>query len=136
MIGSVEVRVRYAETDQMGRAHHSNYLIWCELGRTALMRDAGISYADLERGGLLLPVTRAELEYLAPLLYDEVAVIETWVERVRSRDIVFAYRVIRATDGVVAATARTVLVSANAQGRPARMPVEIREALQRLLPEG
>ncbi len=136
MIGSVEVRVRYAETDQMGRAHHSNYLIWCELGRTSLMREAGISYADLERGGFLLPVAYAEVEYRAPLLYDEVVRIETWVERVRSRKIVFAYRMSRGADGVIAATARTALVSANADGRPIRMPPELRETLDRLVCEG
>lgn len=133
MTGAIEVRVRYAETDQMGRAHHSNYLIWCELGRTTLMREKGISYAEMERGGVILPVVRAEVDYLAPLLYDEMVRIETVVERVRSREVVFAYRMVRAGDGVVAATAKTTLFSADENGKPIRMPAEIREGLERLV---
>lgn len=117
----------------MGRAHHSNYLVWCELGRTTLMREHGVSYADMERGGVLLPVARAEVHYRAPLSYDEVVRIETRVERVRSRDIVFAYTLSRGHDGVIAATASTTLVSADGAGRPMRMPAEIREALEQLV---
>ena len=133
MIGSIDIRVRYAETDQMGRAHHSNYLIWCELGRTTLMREQGISYAEMEANGVILPVARAEVEYRAPLLYDQVVRIETRVERVRSRDIVFAYTMTRDVDDVIAATATTTLVSADAEGRPFRMPGEIRNALEGLI---
>jgi len=96
-VGTTEVRVRYAETDQMGRAHHRHYLVWCELGRTALMRERGVSYAELERGGLWLPVSRVEVEYRIPVEYDELIRIHTRVERVRSREIVFAYRIARAS---------------------------------------
>ena len=126
------MRVRYAETDQMGRAHHSNYLVWCELGRTTLMREHGVSYARMEQEGVILPVSRAELEYRAPLVYDELVRIETWVERVRSRDIVFAYRM-RREDGTVAAMARTTLVSADTKGRPVRLPDATRAALAALV---
>ena len=60
-VGATELRVRYAETDQMGIAHHANYLIWCELARTDFMRDLGVRYRELEEGGLLLPVVDVRL---------------------------------------------------------------------------
>lgn len=136
MKGSVEVRVRYAETDQMGRAHHRNYLVWCELGRTTLMREHGVSYAQMEREGVMLPVSRVEVEYRGALLYDDLVRIETRVERVRSRDIVFAYRMTRVDDGLVAAVARTTLVSADSTGKPARLPAEVRSVLEALVDSG
>jgi len=135
MIGSVEVRVRYAETDQMGRAHHRNYLVWCELGRTTLMREHGVSYAEMERSGVMLPVSRAEIEYRGAVGYDELVRIETWVARVRSRDIVFGYRMTRGSDGRLVAVARTTLVSADAEGRPVRLPPETRSLLAALVTE-
>ncbi len=135
MSHSVELHVRYAETDQMGRAHHSHYLVWCELGRTALMRDAGASYSRLEERGVQLPVSRAELEYRQPLRYDAAVRIETRLEQVRSRKIVFSYRIVSVEDGIVAATARTELVSIDSDGRPTRLPPDVRELLESLQEE-
>lgn len=132
MSHSVELHVRYAETDQMGRAHHSHYLVWCELGRSALMREAGASYSRFEERGVLLPVSRAELEYRRPLGYDAAVRIETRLEQVRSRKVVFSYRILRAEDGVVAATARTELVSIDTDGRPTRLPPDVRKLLESL----
>lgn len=132
MTGTVDVRVRYAETDQMGRAHHRHYLVWCELGRTALMREHGVSYAALEREGVLLPVARVELEYRAAVFYDEIVRIHTRVERVRSRSVVFAYRLTRDDDRTEVARARITLASAGRDGRPRRLPDAVRAALHRL----
>lgn len=126
------MRVRYAETDQMGRAHHRHYLVWCELGRTALMRERGVSYAELERGGLWLPVSRVEVEYRTPVEYDELIRIHTRVERVRSREVVFAYRIARAADDATLARARTALVCTDARGRPHRFPAAVRRQLETL----
>ncbi|WP_423929796.1 acyl-CoA thioesterase [Candidatus Palauibacter sp.] len=130
--GTVEVRVRYAETDQMGRAHHRHYLVWCELGRTTLMRARGMSYAELERDGLLLPVSRVEVEYRMPVGYDERVRIHTRLERLRSREIVFAYRIARAEDDATLARARTWLVCADERGRPRRFPDEVKRRLTAL----
>jgi len=130
--GTTEVRVRYAETDQMGRAHHRHYLVWCELGRTALMRERGVSYAELERGGLWLPVSRVEVEYRIPVEYDELIRIHTRVERVRSREIVFAYRIARASDDATLARARTALVCTDSRGRPHRFPAAVKRQLETL----
>lgn len=128
--GRVEFRVRYAETDQMGRAHHGHYLAWCELGRTALMRDRGIPYGDLERGGVLLPVTRAELEYRRGARFDDLVSVETVVEWVRSRAVAFRYRIARIEDEALLARVRTELVCTDQTGRPRRLPEAVRTVLE------
>lgn len=128
--GTVEIRVRYAETDQMGLAHHGHYLAWCELGRTALMRERGVPYGDLERRGVLLPVTRAELEYREGARFDELVGVNTSVERVRSRGVAFRYRVFRMEDGALLARVRTELVCTDEAGRPRRLPEDVRAALE------
>jgi acyl-CoA thioester hydrolase len=117
-----EIRVRYAETDQMGHAHHMNYLAWFELGRTELMRVNGLSYAQLERDGVLLPVARAELSYRKGAGYDERVEIRTRVMEVRSRSVTFGYEAIRADDDVQLAIGSTTLVCTDADLKPRRIP--------------
>ncbi len=120
----------------MGRAHHRHYLVWCELGRTALMREQGLSYAELERQGVMLPVSRVEVEYRAPALYDEIVRVHTWVDRVRSREVVFAYHITRAAHGdekaETLARAQTTLVCTDGEGRPRRLPAALMERLAEL----
>lgn len=132
MTESIEIRVRYAETDQMGRAHHSHYLVWCELARTTLLRERGLSYAALEGEGFYLPISRVEVEYRRPVGYDEIVRVETWVERVRSREVSFGYRLTRGDDGALVAAAQTALVATDARGRPTRIPERVRECLEEL----
>jgi acyl-CoA thioester hydrolase len=127
-----EIRVRYAETDQMGHAHHMNYLAWFELGRTELMRVNGLSYAQLERDGTLLPVARAELSYRKGAGYDERVQIRTRVTEVRSRSVTFGYEAIRADDGVRLASGLTTLVCTDAELRPRRIPDTALRILERL----
>lgn len=129
-IGRLELRVRYAETDQMGRAHHAHFLVWCEAARTAFMRARGVSYAELEEGGVRLPVSRAELEYRRPAGYDQLVRVETRVEAVRSRSVRFTYRILGADDGTLLARAETELVCTGADGRPVRLPERVRRALE------
>lgn len=129
-IGRLELRVRYAETDQMGRAHHAHYLVWCEAARTAFMRDRGVSYAELEERGVRLPVSRANVEYRQGVGYDRLVRVETWVAIVRSRSVRFAYRILAAADGALLARAETELVCTGADGRPTRMPERVRRALE------
>src|SRR5438128_4382864 len=66
----IEIRVRYAETDQMGVVYHANYLVWCEMGRTDFIRDLGLSYAAMERSGVSLAVSELSARYHAPARYD------------------------------------------------------------------
>lgn len=127
---TVEVRVRYAETDQMGRAHHVHHLVWCEAARTAWLRMRGATYAELEARGVLLPVSRAAVDYRRPVRYDETVRVETWPETVRSRSVTFRYALRRGSDGELVAEAETELVCVDAEERIRRMPEDLRAVLE------
>ena len=120
-------RVRYGETDQMGFAYHAHYLVWLDIGRTEFIRELGVSYAELEKSGLLLAVSEAQVRYAAPARYDDVIRIECWVERVQSRSITFGYEVTRADPepGQRLATATVKLVSLDRNGCLRTLPSEI-----------
>jgi acyl-CoA thioester hydrolase len=133
-----EIRVRYAESDQMGVAYHANYLVWCEVGRTDFIRQLGTSYAEMERRGALLAVADVQLRYHASARYDDRVRIVTTLTGVRSRMVTFAYELFRVRDdgsnGERLATASTTLVSIDRDGRPASLPAEMRELLAAALP--
>lgn len=128
-----EIRVRYAESDQMGVAYHANYLVWCEVGRTDFIRQLGMTYAEMERRGVMLAVADAHLRYHASARYDDVVRIATRLTGVRSRMATFAYELHRLdADGredLRLASATTTLVSLDAEGRPAALPPEMRDML-------
>jgi acyl-CoA thioester hydrolase len=121
------IRVRYAETDQMGFAYHPNYLIWCEVGRTDFIRELGTTYAELERSGLLLAVAEVEVRYALAARYDDVIRIDTWIERVQSRALTFGYALEREAGGPPArlAAARTRLVALGPDGAPRTLPADL-----------
>lgn len=126
------LRVRYAETDQMGRAHHMQYLAWFELGRTELMRSAGVAYSDVERQGVMLPVSNAEVEYAGAAPYDSLVEIQTWVSELRSRAVTFSYRAMLADTGDLLARGRTRLICTDPTGKAMRIPDVLRGVLQSL----
>ena len=127
----VEIRVRYGETDQMGVVYHANYLVWCEIGRTEYIRALGTSYRDMERAGVKLAVAEALVRYHAPARYDDRVCVETTVERVGSRMIVFAYVVTNADTGERLATAGTSLIAIDDDGKVVAMPRALRATLAR-----
>jgi acyl-CoA thioester hydrolase len=114
--------VRYAETDQMGVVYHANYLAWCEVGRTELIRRHGRSYADIEKLGIGLAVSHASLRYLAPAKYDDLIRIRTTLTELRSRSMTFDYEIVHAERGSKLASASTTLVGLDRDGRIARLP--------------
>jgi acyl-CoA thioester hydrolase len=118
------LRVRYSETDQMGVVYHAHYLVWCEVARTEFIRSFGSSYAELERQGLFLAVTEANVRYHAAARYDDAIRVEVWVEAVGSRAVTFGYRVWRAGDPAEQrlAAAWTRLVGVGADFRPHPLP--------------
>ncbi len=123
-------RTRYAETDQMGFIHHATYLVWCEVGRTDFMREHGVSYADLERQGVFLPVTEASVRYGAPARYDHIIRVETWVDTLKSRSVTFGYEILRVEpEPARLARASTTLVCMDESGRTRRIPDHVREIL-------
>ena len=104
-----EVRVRYAETDQMGIVHHANYLIWFEAGRSELCRSRGFSYKEMEdEDNSLLVVAETYCRYKSPAFYEDVLTIRTRVGEMRSRSLTFVYEIIRASDDIVLAEGETV----------------------------
>ena len=123
------VRVRYPETDAMGVAHHTNFFIWFEIGRTELLRDGGFSYADLEKEQIFLPVVEATCRYLHPAQYDELLWVETEVAGVGAVKIRFSYRITCQEDGRLIATGNTLHASLNGRRKPTRIPVRIRDLL-------
>jgi len=124
---TTELRVRYSETDQMGVVYHAHYLVWCEVARTDFIRAFGPSYAELERQGLFLAVTEANVRYHASARYDDSIRIQVWLESVQSRALTFGYRISRsdAAGEKQLASASTRLVAVAADGRPRPLPEEL-----------
>ena len=123
------VRVRYAETDQMGVAWHGHYLAWFEVGRTDLLRQTGMTYRELEADGLRLPVIEATARYLKPVLYDDLLEVRTEVTTVGGARVGFAYEVRREGTQGPLATGTTEHATVDATGRPRRIPEALRRSL-------
>ena len=122
--------MRYAETDQMGVAYHANYLVWCEVGRTDLIRALYASYRDIEREGIGLAVAEATVRYHAPARYEDLVVVETSVEGVGSRSVTFSYLISKVDSGERLATASTTLISIDPSGKVTTIPAPLRAALR------
>lgn len=123
---TIDVEVRYAETDQMGVVHHANYLVWFEQARTRLCTLTGYHYADIESLGYLLMVSGAHLSYRGGARYGDTVKVEAWVERLASRVIHFGYRVMREGETLVTGTTEHAWVD-RASGRNCRIPEQLRE---------
>lgn len=125
-VSTSTVRVRYAETDQMGIAHHAEYLAWFEVGRTDLLRQSGMTYRELEASGVRLPVIGASVRYLKPAFYDDLLEVRTELADMRGARLGFHYEVRRSgTEGPLA-TGSTEHATVDVQGRPRRMPESLR----------
>jgi acyl-CoA thioester hydrolase len=117
------LRVRYAETDQMGVVYHSNHLIWFEVGRVELMRQMGFSYRDMEReDGRFIAVAEAKCRYRAPAYYDEEVIVRTHLKSVRESVVVFSYELVRAEDGTLLAEGETTHIVTDANMKVATLP--------------
>jgi acyl-CoA thioester hydrolase len=127
--GRVGFRVRYAETDQMGVVYHANYLVWCEIGRTELMRTLGFAYADVEASGIRLAVADAYVRYGRAAVYDDAIVVTTRIAAAQSRTITFEYDISRETAAGTEplATATTRLIAIDVHGSPRRLPPDLLE---------
>ena len=128
-----ELRVRYAETDQMGVVYHANYLVWCEIGRTDLIRAIGMPYAEIEREGVMLAVSDVTMRFHASARYDDPIRIRTQVTLVRSRAVVFSYRIEQADTNVLLVKASTALMSLSRDARPRTLPPGLRAQLEAAL---
>ncbi|MDC3415026.1 acyl-CoA thioesterase [Terrihalobacillus insolitus] len=94
------IKVRYQETDQMGVVYHANYLVWFEIGRTALIESLGFQYHEMEKQGVVSPVVDASLSFKQPIRYGQDAVVETWIEEYDGLRVTYAYRIKDTADQV------------------------------------
>ena len=109
-VNETRVRVRYAETDQMGVVYHSNHFIWFEIGRVEFLRQLGFSYKDMEAAdGCFIAVVDARCRYKAPARYDEEIIVRTHLKNIRESVIHFGYELVRSSDGVLLAEGETTL---------------------------
>ena len=120
------VRVRYAETDQMGVVYYSNYFVWFEVGRTDLLRGTGVTYREMEAAGVSLPVIEAQCKYKQAAHYDDDLEIRTTGALVSPVRVAFTYEVVRPGDSQTLATGQTVHASIDRNGRPCRLPDRVK----------
>jgi len=130
-VSELDIRVRYAETDQMRVAHHASYLVWFEAGRTEFIRACGRSYAQLEEDGWLLVVIEAHCRYRRPARYDEVLRLRTRLRELGPARASFGYELLRAADGAAIADGWTVHAVVDRTGRVRRLPESLRQLLGR-----
>ncbi len=123
------IRVRYAETDQMGHAYYANYLVWFEQARSAFFRDRGFSYKEIEAIGYKLPVVEANAKYKAEVKYDDEIIVKVWVDDIKRAAIKIDYEVWN--HGILASEGYTWHVLVGADFKATRIPPSILEILER-----
>ena len=117
------LRVRYAETDQMGVVYHANHLIWFEVGRVELLRELGVSYRDMEReDGRYIAVAEVTCRYRAPVFYDDEIVVRTRLKTARESVVVFSYELVRADNRTLVAEGETTHIVTDSKMKVAALP--------------
>lgn len=123
-IVDLEERVRYAETDQMGVAHHSSYLLWFEIGRTEFCRKKGLPYSEIEKRGFYLVVVEVHCRYRKPLFYDQKFKIRTKLEEINGRKVKFSYQLLSG-DESIHAEGYSTHVATDKNGKAVVIPEDI-----------
>jgi acyl-CoA thioester hydrolase len=122
-LNETTLRVRYAETDQMGVVYHSNHIIWFEVGRVELLRQMGFSYRDMERDdGRFIAVAEVTCRYRAPAYYDEQILVRTRLKSVRESVVIFSYELLRAESGALLAEGETTHIVTDSNFKIAALP--------------
>ena len=131
VLHQTSIRVRYAETDQMGVVYYANYFVWMEIGRVELVRSLGLNYKELEHTeGLFLSVVNSECRYISPARYDQEIVIQTQVAMANSRMVEFTYKICHADSGQLLARGSTKHIWLNREMRPSRLPARYSDLLR------
>jgi acyl-CoA thioester hydrolase len=131
IVNESPVRVRYAETDQMGVVYHANHFIWFEIGRVELLRQLGFSYKDMEQhDNCFIAVVDARCRYKAPARYDDQIVVRTWLKNIRESVIHFGYELVRVDDQTILAEGETTHIVADAQMRKTVLPEKYMKAFR------
>jgi acyl-CoA thioester hydrolase len=123
VVNETRLRVRYAETDQMGVVYHANHFIWFEVGRVELLRQLGFSYKEMEQqDNCFIAVVDVRCRYKAPARYDDEIMVRTWLKNIRESVIHFGYELVRVEDGVLLAEGETTHIVADAQMQKTTLP--------------
>jgi acyl-CoA thioester hydrolase len=131
VINEFRLRVRYAETDQMGVAYHANHFIWFEVGRVELLRQLGFSYRDMEQNDHChIPVVDARCRYRVPVVYDDEVIVRTHLRNVRESMVHFVYELRRASDGRLLATGETMHIAVDSEKKITAFPEKYMKALR------
>jgi acyl-CoA thioester hydrolase len=129
--GETRLRVRYAETDQMGVVYHANYFVWFEVGRVELLRHLGFSYRNMEEhDGCAIAVIDARCRYKAPARYDDEIIVRTGFSLLRESLIQFEYEVLRADDGTVLAEGDTTHIVVDREMKKTPLPEKYKNAFR------
>jgi len=125
------LRVRYAETDQMGVVYHSNHFVWFEIGRVELLRQLGFSYREMEQDdGCFIAVVDARCRYRAPAHYDDEIIVRTHLKNVRDSVIHFGYELVRVGDGILLAEGETTHIVTDAEMKMVALPEKYMKAFR------
>ncbi|MDR2860888.1 MAG: acyl-CoA thioesterase [Elusimicrobiota bacterium] len=127
-MNKLQIRIAYADTDQMGMVYYGNYLTFFERGRTELFRQSGLVYTELEKRGFFFPVIYAECKYLAPARYDDIIDIETKLIEITAASVSYTYEI--KCNGKLLVKGRTKHPFVNKDLKPIKFPKDIREILE------
>ncbi len=128
---SIKIKVRYCETDQMGLVHHGSYINYFEEARIAWISNLGLSYSEMEKSGIILPVSKLNVSYLRPVYFDDVLVVSVELTEMPTSRLIFNY-IIKNKD-VVVVTGTTVLAFLNKETKkPVRCPDYMLEKVKSL----
>jgi acyl-CoA thioester hydrolase len=134
MTAETRVRVRYAETDQMGVVYHANYLVWFEVGRVEFIRQMGLDYRSMEtEENAMIAVVEATARYKAPARYDDELIVRTTLAGVRGSIVRFRYAVVRAVDEQLLCEGETVHLVVDRDMKRRDMPERYAEQFQTML---
>lgn len=134
-VSEVKLRVRYAETDQMGVVYHSNFFVWMEIGRVEFMRDLGFDYKSMEaEDDCHLPVVEVRCRYKSPAHYDDAVLVRTQLLKLRASLVHFGYEIIREHDRIVLAEAESLHIAVNSRMEKRLLPLRYRNFFESALP--
>ena len=131
MYHEMTYRVPYADTDRMGVVYHANYLVYFERGRNEMLREAGLPYSEMERRGVIFPVSEAFCRYHAPARYDDLLTFRTWISEIRGARIKISSNVF--CDGKLLVSGHIILASVTSELKITRLPAEIVEVCKKFI---
>jgi acyl-CoA thioester hydrolase, YbgC/YbaW family len=132
-INETTIKVRYVETDQMGVVHHSNYYAWFEVGRGEFILQSGLSYSEIEKNDIMLPLVESNCKYIEGAKYEDIVVIQTWISEITPVKVIFNYAVVRSKDNKIIAKGSTTHAFVNKSFKIVNMKKKNLEIWNKLL---